>query len=758
MLIDTIATAMPLFDAISLMASVALTDLPNDLPLAATEEAGFVTSLLTNILLWGRVALGIGLVIFVHELGHFVAAKSFGVKCEKFYVGFDVPIKIGPIKFPRTLGKFTYGETEYGIGIIPLGGYVKMLGQDDDPRKAEEENKRITVDGDDVDEPVLDPRSFPAKPVWQRMIIISAGVVVNVITGVLFAALAFGYGVTYSPAIVGGVTPGGPAWQAGIEPGGKVVSIGSLQDDNMHFQEMRMEILTQGFEKPEQPIDVAIQYDDGVRNFKLQPKGLPDNQDFRMIGVAIPESVTLDKDSYARPESAAAESLTEADAGATVTAYGGNAIDEKSIVPGTNFFDYLYTHPSEPVELTLTRSDEAKTLTKVTLAPQKAKSIGIRYAIGPVVAMVAGGPAETAGLKIGDVIEAIGDDESIDAYSLPNELVGLDQATTFRVRRVQADAAESKPKQGSKPETQTVSITITPVKSLQTLSPTAVLSGDIGVNSFGFAYKPLPTVARVLSAPASAGSAEDAASQSDATPPAPLMPGDELLEVRLVIDDADLPEWLRGERYAPVLKSLREGQEFSSTTPLNAFVDTIQYLPVGSKFEVKATRGADKKIVSSTLVVQEDDRFLFDRGLLFPPREAIQRANSIGQALSLGFREGQRRFKDVVRFLKMLPQGRIGLKHVGGPLAIVNIAKSEAEKGISPQLMFLTMLSMNLAILNFLPIPALDGGHMMFLLYELVVGKRANEQLEFRLTIIGLLALLTLMVVVFANDLLRYMN
>ena len=61
--------------------------------------------------------------------------------------------------------------------------------------------------------------------------------------------------------------------------------------------------------------------------------------------------------------------------------------------------------------------------------------------------------------------------------------------------------------------------------------------------------------------------------------------------------------------------------------------------------------------------------------------------------------------------------------------------------------MFLTMLSMNLAILNFLPIPALDGGHMVFLIYELVAGKRANEQLEFRLTLAGVLALLVLMAV-----------
>jgi regulator of sigma E protease len=71
--------------------------------------------------------------------------------------------------------------------------------------------------------------------------------------------------------------------------------------------------------------------------------------------------------------------------------------------------------------------------------------------------------------------------------------------------------------------------------------------------------------------------------------------------------------------------------------------------------------------------------------------------------------------------------------------------------------MFLTMLSMNLAILNFLPIPALDGGHMVFLLYELVRGKRADEQIEFRLTLAGVIALLTLMVVVFANDIMRHL-
>ena len=94
---------------------------------------------------FAKAAFGLGLVIFVHELGHFLVAKMCGVKCEKFYVGFDVPIKIGPLALPRAFFKKQWGETEYGIGVIPLGGYVKMLGQDDNPSNAAAEAERIKI-------------------------------------------------------------------------------------------------------------------------------------------------------------------------------------------------------------------------------------------------------------------------------------------------------------------------------------------------------------------------------------------------------------------------------------------------------------------------------------------------------------------------------------------------------------------------------------------------------------------------------------
>ena len=158
-------------------------------------------------------------------------AKACGVKCEKFMIGFD----IGGYKLSRK-----WGETEYGIGILPLGGYVKMLGQDDDPAHIAEQMQKSQVDADSADAvPITGPdgetyyvdrRSYLAKSVPQRMAIISAGVIMNVIFAFIFAVIAYGMGVPYLPSIVSETMPGSPAWQAGIEPGDEIVQIGDRVD------------------------------------------------------------------------------------------------------------------------------------------------------------------------------------------------------------------------------------------------------------------------------------------------------------------------------------------------------------------------------------------------------------------------------------------------------------------------------------------------------------------------------------------------
>jgi regulator of sigma E protease len=147
---------------------------------------------------FARAAFALGIVIFVHELGHFAVAKWCGVKCEKFYLGFDI--------YGLKLARFRWGETEYGIGILPLGGYVKMLGQDDNPARAAEERRRSQIPiGTDVagsemaPDPAtgyaLDPRSYMAQSVPKRMAIISAGVIMNVIFALVAATVAYCIGV-----------------------------------------------------------------------------------------------------------------------------------------------------------------------------------------------------------------------------------------------------------------------------------------------------------------------------------------------------------------------------------------------------------------------------------------------------------------------------------------------------------------------------------------------------------------------------------
>ena len=117
------------------------------------------------------VVLGLGFVIFIHELGHFAVAKWAGVKVEKFSIGFG----------PSLVG-FQRGETYYSLSIIPLGGFVKMLGENP------------AEDGQDA---IIDPRSYLNKPVGHRMAIISAGVIMNIITGLGFFAMAYRLGVPY---------------------------------------------------------------------------------------------------------------------------------------------------------------------------------------------------------------------------------------------------------------------------------------------------------------------------------------------------------------------------------------------------------------------------------------------------------------------------------------------------------------------------------------------------------------------------------
>jgi len=156
----------------------------------------------------GQVLLGLSILIVLHEFGHFLAARAFGIKVEKFYLFFDA--------WGVKLFKFTYKGCEYGIGWLPLGGYVKIAGMVDESMDTEQ------LKGEPQ------PWEFRSKPAWQRLIVMMGGIIVNVVLGIfIFWMLTFKYGEVYvdNNQLVNGVTPGVIGKQIGIQAGDRIVEI-----------------------------------------------------------------------------------------------------------------------------------------------------------------------------------------------------------------------------------------------------------------------------------------------------------------------------------------------------------------------------------------------------------------------------------------------------------------------------------------------------------------------------------------------------
>jgi regulator of sigma E protease len=126
-------------------------------------------------------------------------------------------------------------------------------------------------------------------------------------------------------------------------------------------------------------------------------------------------------------------------------------------------------------------------------------------------------------------------------------------------------------------------------------------------------------------------------------------------------------------------------------------------------------------------------------------------AGDFAEAIRLGARETRDNLMLVFRFLEKIGR-QVPVTGMAGPIEIFRQAGNAAQQGLAELLLFLTMLSANLAVLNFLPIPLLDGGHMVFLLYEGIRGKPASERVIVAFTYVGLVFLLSLMLFVLALD------
>ncbi len=391
-----------------------------------------------------QAAIGLGAVIFVHELGHFVVAKLCGVKCEKFYIGFDVPLKFGKLRLPSSLWRKKWGETEYGIGILPLGGYVKMLGQDDNPGRISEEMERSRVAGDaeqlgkeivgpDGERYLVDRRSYLAKSVPQRMAIISAGVVMNVIFAFIFAAIAYGIGVPYVPCVVSATAPGSPAWESNLRIGDEIVQ---LEDTpNPTFEDLRSGVTLSDLESG---VSLVIQRpgETEPRQLTLKPRK---GTGLAMIGVSPALSLRLDPRYPVLPFSPAAQaklvgdgdSENEQQAGFA----GGDEIIRVNDTPVENYEQFgalLAAAPDQPLRVTVRRGGKAppnnpyaarsggKELEFLVQA-NPMKRLGIVMERGEVAAVQEGSPVADEILE-GDFIETMNGEPFGDPVTWPERV------------------------------------------------------------------------------------------------------------------------------------------------------------------------------------------------------------------------------------------------------------------------------------------------------------------------------------------------
>jgi regulator of sigma E protease len=237
---------------------LAATGVPVQMASLLGSASPYVTTVLATLVV-------LGVLIFVHELGHFLVAKLLKVRVEVFSLGFP----------PKLVSK-QIGETDYRISVVPLGGYVKLLGENPN---------------DEVP-PELIPRSFLHRALWQRAAIVLAGPIFNFLFAFLALFMVFAVsGIPYVPTEVGRVIEGAPAQRAGLKAGDQIVAVDGTPVKR--WEELSHQIRQHGG----QTLNLLIKRDSQELHFQITPEIRESENLFGQkvkafqIGVASPERV-----------------------------------------------------------------------------------------------------------------------------------------------------------------------------------------------------------------------------------------------------------------------------------------------------------------------------------------------------------------------------------------------------------------------------------------------------------------------------------
>lgn len=696
------------------------------------------------------VIFGFGLIIFVHELGHFLAARWAGIRTLAFAIGFGPAL----VSYRRGLGlrrgssereymklleaqpagsttveapgHIPVGHTEYRLNALPFGGYVKMLGQEDLNPKATS----------------AAPDSYQNTPPWKRMIVISAGVVMNMITAAALFVLVFTVGLETEPARVGAVNPSAPAASAvalnaaeagvespGLRAGDHLLDIGGREPNSFNDLIMASAMARRG---EAVKVTVARPGVDQPLRFAIVPErsqftGLLD------LGVEPPRSPTL----------ASAESegdreqlrqvrdrfgLTGVAPGMTLTTVQARGQAPAAVSDAADLVSAVRNSGGEPVTLTFAdESDEAR----VTLSPRPMLQTAlvpmpggggsvtpVEHLLGftPVMAVLdAGERGAEQGLRDGDIFARIGE------VTYPSVFQG---------------AAEIRAHAGS-------------------MIPIAVLRRD----------EPGGPLERVeLTASVQRGGTigfymtdvdEAEAGLWLAMPPEAL--GEAGAAAGRIVDRAGMRLIEAGGEPVSSLTDLRAALLAAADAEGPATIELAFELPL------RGDPGAGAPIERREVTLRAGEiQTLRDLGwaspvplALFEPDQVLLQADNPAEAVRLGLSETYRVMAMTYATFLRLIEGTVKVEHLKGPVGIAHLGTRIASRGLIWLLFFMALVSVNLAVINFLPLPIVDGGLFLFLIYEKIRGRPPSPQFQNVATMVGLLLIGTVFVVTFYNDIVR---
>jgi len=578
--------------------------------------------------------LGISFLIFFHELGHFLAARAFGVRVETFSLGFG-----------RRLVGWRRGDTDYRISLIPLGGYVKMAGEYGDP----ETGAHGTADDE-----------LFGKPAWQRLVIFSGGVLANFLLAFALFPIAFHMGVPFSAPVLGGVVEGGPAWEAGLREGDRVLTVGGQRVYD--FTDIAHE--------------VALADPGGVA-LRVRRPGVDEPFDVRLVPRRNEEIGMYDAGIV--PATTRRIHVVEdgpADRAGLATGDRVVAVDGE---PWDAWLEDYRFDDATPITVTYERDgvrDEVVVQPRLE-ADEDKRLMGVTACTTRVTGLR--GNAEELPLREGDVVLAVAGEE----------------VTTREALRERAAAGAGDLVLGVRRGATTLDVTI-PGSKRDLLSEQVGFGPDFG-----------STRVRVLPGGALAGAG---------------------LEDGVTILAVD------GQR-------LEDYEDLQAAAGGGARRLTVRY---------RDGRGGDERSVT----IEPEPLETADIGFgVQPLMETHQETGMSG--LRAGYDVSINFLRTTWLTLTKLFTGDVSTRNLGGIVSIGVITYHFAEWGLARLLFFLGLLSINLGFINLLPIPALDGGQMVFVLLEKIKGSRLSDRFLNGAQLTGFLMLLALIVYVTYNDIVR---